>query len=207
MTHVKNVFLLVLTTLLTACGATPAPKELVEARAAYNRAASGPANSVNPAQVHVAKESLDIAERSFADDPSSPETRDRAYIALCKSQLAEAQAGSGEFERAAVHARRVLDRAPANATANLVVGLTMMEEKNYAAARDALQKAIAADPDSPKAFYQLSLALARLGDDEGARQYVQLYQDRLRAVEERVNALRAGGATTTERARPPRVPR
>ena len=39
----------------------------------------------------------------------------------------------------------------------------------------------------------MSLALARLGDDAGARQYVQIYQDKLRAVEERVSALRAGG--------------
>jgi tetratricopeptide (TPR) repeat protein len=121
--------------------------------------------------------------------------------------LAEAQAGLGEFEPAALHARRVLDRAPANATANLVAGMMMMEQKSYAAARDALQKAIAADPESPKAFYQLSLALARLGDEAGARQNVQIYQDKLRAVEERVNALRAGGTTAPERARPPRVPR
>jgi tetratricopeptide (TPR) repeat protein len=121
--------------------------------------------------------------------------------------LAEAQAGLGEFDSAALHARRVLDRAPSNATANLVIGLTMMEQKNYAAARDALQKAIATDPESPKAFYQLSLALARLGDEAGARQYVQFYQDKLRAVEERVNALRAGGASAPERSRPARVPR
>ena len=107
--------------------------------------------------------------------------------------LAEAQAGLGEFEAAAQHARRVLDRAPAMATANLVIGMVMMEQKNYAGARDALQKAIATDPDSPKAFYQMSLALARLGDAAGAQQYVKLYQDKLRAVEDRVAALRAGG--------------
>ena len=82
-----------LSLLLIACGSTPPPKELVEARAAYQRAQNGPANQVNPAQVHVAKESLDIAEKSFDDDPSAPETRDRAYIALRKAQLAEAQAG------------------------------------------------------------------------------------------------------------------
>jgi outer membrane protein OmpA-like peptidoglycan-associated protein len=78
---------------LSACSSTPAPKELVEARAAYSRAQSGTANQVNPAQVHVAKESLDQAEHAFAEDPDAPETRDRAYIALRKAQLAEAQAG------------------------------------------------------------------------------------------------------------------
>jgi outer membrane protein OmpA-like peptidoglycan-associated protein len=78
---------------LSACASTPAPKELVEARTAYSRAQSGNANQVNPAQVHVAKEALDQAEHSFADDPDAPETRDRSYIALRKAQLAEAQAG------------------------------------------------------------------------------------------------------------------
>jgi len=77
---------------LFACGTTNPPPELVQARAEYHRAQSGPASEVNPAQVHVAKESLDIAERNFNDDPGSPETRDRAYVALRKAQLAEAQA-------------------------------------------------------------------------------------------------------------------
>lgn len=143
-------------------------------------------------------EARDVLARSVELQPDSIEAM---------AALAEAQAGLGEFEAAGRHARRVLDRAPANATANLVVGLMMMDQKNYAAARDALQKTIAADPDSPKAFYQLSLALARLGDDAGARQYVQLYQDKLRAVEERVNALRAGGTVAPDRSRPARVPR
>jgi outer membrane protein OmpA-like peptidoglycan-associated protein len=88
-----------LSLVLVACGSTPPPKELVEARAAYQRAQNGPANQVNPAQVHVAKESLDTAEKSFDDDPSSPETRDRSYIALRKAQLAEAQAGMMMAER------------------------------------------------------------------------------------------------------------
>jgi tetratricopeptide (TPR) repeat protein len=143
-------------------------------------------------------EARDVLARSVELQPDSIEAM---------AALAEAQAGLGEFDRAAVHARRVIDRVPSNATANLVIGLMMMEQKNYAAARDALQKAIASDPESPKAFYQLSLALARLGDEAGARQYVQIYQDRLRAVEERVNALRAGGTATPGRSTPARVPR
>ena len=93
---------------LAACGSPPAPKELVEARAAYTKAQSGPANQVNPAQVHVAKESLDIAERAFVDDATSPEARDRAYIALRKSQLAEAQAGMMIAERDRDQAQRDL---------------------------------------------------------------------------------------------------
>ncbi|MDB4993549.1 MAG: outer membrane protein [Myxococcaceae bacterium] len=76
---------------LAACAAAVPPKELVEARSEYAKASGGTTNQLNPAQLHVAKESLDLAEAAFADDPSSDETRDRAYVALRKTQLAEAQ--------------------------------------------------------------------------------------------------------------------
>ena len=119
--------------------------------------------------------------------------------------LAEAQAGLREFDDATVMARRVLDRTPSNATANLVIGMILMERKEFAGARDALLRATAADPDSPKAFYQLSLAAARLGDESGAQRYVQQYQEKLKAVEDRVNELRAGGSLQpAHSARPPR---
>ena len=86
---------------LAACGTAMPPRELVEARAEYAKASAGPAAQLNPAQLHVAKESLDLAETAFNDDPSSAETRDRSYIALRKAQLSEAQAGllQAETER------------------------------------------------------------------------------------------------------------
>ncbi len=104
--------------------------------------------------------------------------------------LAEAEAGLGDVDAAGAHARHVLERAPSNATANLVVGLVALERRSYADARDALLKANHADPESPKVLYQLSLAYARLGDDVSARRYVDLYQEKLRSVEERIKALR-----------------
>lgn len=84
----------VLTTLALVSGcATPLPpKELVDARAAYATAAKGPAAQQTPADLHVAKQALDQAERSFNDDADSPATRDYAYIANLKSQYAEAAA-------------------------------------------------------------------------------------------------------------------
>ena len=66
------------------------PKELVDARAAYQSASKGPAAQQSPAELHVAKQSLDQAERSFNDDGDTPQTKDYAYIAIRKSQLAEA---------------------------------------------------------------------------------------------------------------------
>jgi outer membrane protein OmpA-like peptidoglycan-associated protein len=77
---------------LAGCGATLPPKELVDARAAYQTAAKGPAAQQSPAELHVAKQSLDQAERSFNDEGDNPQTKDYAYIAIRKSQLAEASA-------------------------------------------------------------------------------------------------------------------
>ena len=120
--------------------------------------------------------------------------------------LAEAESGLGNFDAAAGHAERVLQRSPASATANLVMGLVLIERRDYAGAQDALRKAMSADPDSPKAVYQLSLVAARLGDEAAARRYVGLYQEKLRAVEERIKMLRAGGSLATGPAATPKPP-
>lgn len=77
---------------LAACGSTLPPKELVDARAAFQSASKGPAAQQSPAELHVAKQSLDQAERSFNDDGDSPQTKDYAYIAIRKAQLADASA-------------------------------------------------------------------------------------------------------------------
>ncbi|MEP6859065.1 MAG: OmpA family protein [Deltaproteobacteria bacterium] len=75
---------------LTACGAHIPPKELVDARAAYDHAAGMESTSLVPAELHVAKESLAVAEHKFADDPDSQDVRDTAYVAMRKAQRAEA---------------------------------------------------------------------------------------------------------------------
>ena len=76
--------------LLFACASAPPPKELVDARDAYRRAEAGAAAKMVPAELHVARESLDAAERSFGDAPTSWDAIDSAYIALRKAQRAEA---------------------------------------------------------------------------------------------------------------------
>jgi outer membrane protein OmpA-like peptidoglycan-associated protein len=77
---------------LAGCGSTLPPKELVDARAAYQTAAKGPAATQGQAELHVAKQALDQAERSFSDEGDDPVTKDYAYIAIRKAQLAEASA-------------------------------------------------------------------------------------------------------------------
>src|ERR1700744_5243455 len=76
---------------VSACASTPAPRELVDARAAVVRAQSGPANTLVPAQVLSAQQALNRAEQAFSNHPDGPEVRDLAYIAQRTAQIAEAQ--------------------------------------------------------------------------------------------------------------------
>ena len=73
------------------CAASP-PKELRDARNAYRDAANGVAAQSNPAQLHTAQQSLTLAEKTFEEEGASHRTRDRAYVAMRKAQLAETQA-------------------------------------------------------------------------------------------------------------------
>jgi len=90
----RNLITSVLVTLgLAACGATPS-RELVDARAAYARASTGPAAQNVPAEVHKAEVALSRAESAF--NSGSPDQRDLAYVAERRSQLAEALSKQAE---------------------------------------------------------------------------------------------------------------
>jgi outer membrane protein OmpA-like peptidoglycan-associated protein len=69
--------------------ASVAPKELVDARAAYLQAANGPAAKLAPSQLDTARKALDRAEKEFVDHPDELKTRDYAYIAHRQAQLAK----------------------------------------------------------------------------------------------------------------------
>lgn len=99
MTKIKLTTSLGALCLLTAAGcAHQPPKELVDARAAYKQAASGIAQQENPAQLHTAENSLKLAEQTFQEEGDADVTRDRAYIAMRKAQLAEVQARVSQNE-------------------------------------------------------------------------------------------------------------
>jgi Tfp pilus assembly protein PilF len=104
--------------------------------------------------------------------------------------LAESEEGLGELGPAELHARRALARQDGNATANLVMGMLFMKRDNPAEAKDALARALAQDPELPKAHYQLSLALARLGDAAGSQRHLELYRKASKEMEERLRRLR-----------------
>jgi outer membrane protein OmpA-like peptidoglycan-associated protein len=86
---------------LLICGgcAGSVPRELKDARATYSRAAAGPPARESPAQLHVAAQALAVAEKTYEDEGDSDKARDRAYVAMRKAQLAEAQARIAQSER------------------------------------------------------------------------------------------------------------
>lgn len=79
---------------LFGCASTPPPKELKDARAAYQAAASSPGAVRAQADVAEARQALGRAEAAFDDDPTSDTTRDWAYIASRKAGSARAKANA-----------------------------------------------------------------------------------------------------------------
>lgn len=88
--------------------ATTTPVELVNARAAYDRAAAGPAAKVTPADLHKARSALDQAEQNFAAGNDEATTKDLAYIAERTAQIAEARAQTAIAEKKGEGAKQEL---------------------------------------------------------------------------------------------------
>ena len=84
---------IVFASLLVACGTTMPPRELLDARAAYEKAKAGEATKLKPESLHEAKVALDQAELAYQDDATSDRTRDLSYVAERKAELAMALAG------------------------------------------------------------------------------------------------------------------
>jgi outer membrane protein OmpA-like peptidoglycan-associated protein len=74
------------------CASVAAPADLLTARSAYNHASHGPAAQLAAADLDSARESLAVAERAFTRTGDSQETRDTAYVATRRAQIAEAHA-------------------------------------------------------------------------------------------------------------------
>jgi len=108
--------------LLGACAHSP-PAELVDARAAYEQAATGPSQKYNPAELHVARESLIRAEALFDEKGDTSVVRDQAYIARRKAELADTLARTEALRREAAaatqQARLAKDREATRTRAEL----------------------------------------------------------------------------------------
>jgi outer membrane protein OmpA-like peptidoglycan-associated protein len=86
---------------ILGCAAAMPPQDLVNARTAYDRASRGPAPAFNPADLHTAKEQLDVAEAAFREDGDTQNTRDQAYVAVRKTELAETVARTKQANQSA----------------------------------------------------------------------------------------------------------
>ncbi len=127
-----------------ACASVqPVPRELVDARDAYNRAVAGPGAELAPAQLHTAKQSLDRAEHEFEDEPEAVETRDLAYVAQRKAQIAESQAGAELAKQQEVQANKGLGEAKDSLNQQTTAQLASAKEalaKSQMQTREALVK-------------------------------------------------------------------
>lgn len=89
MKTISGVIILTFVAFFAAC-ASMAPKELINARSAYQHASEGPAAQLAPAELHKAHAALAQAEESFQKEPDSYKAKDLAYVAQRKSELAGA---------------------------------------------------------------------------------------------------------------------
>jgi outer membrane protein OmpA-like peptidoglycan-associated protein len=128
---------------LFACATTTTPTELIDARAAYRRAASGPAAEHSKAQLATAKRALDRAEEEFDDDGNEQDTRDLAYIAERLAQGAESEASLVLAQKDRSEAEKQLELAKAanqRATQEALAGANSELESERAARLEAERK-------------------------------------------------------------------
>ncbi|OJH42553.1 OmpA family protein [Cystobacter ferrugineus] len=79
------------TVALSGCAAMT-PRELVDARSAYQEASAGPAVQYAPDALGQARDALDEANRVYDREKNTERTRTLAYVALRRAQIAESLA-------------------------------------------------------------------------------------------------------------------
>ncbi len=150
-----------------ACGASMPPKDLVTARSAYERASRGPTAKLNPADLHVAKQQLDVAEKAFREDGDTQHTRDQAYLAARKTELAEVVARTRQSKQTeagvidAMHADQA--KTVANTSAELGRAKSQLTAQNVAfvAQGTALKEETARREEAEKRAAQAAADLAK----------------------------------------------
>lgn len=150
-----------------SCGSAVLPQELASARGAYDRAARGPAASLNPTDLHTAKQSLDAAEQSFEAEGDTQVTRDLGYAAERNAETAESRART---MRAAAETEQVIAQMHAatategkRTTAELAVANAQLASKDQALQLQgaALQSEMQRRQDAEKRAAQAAADLAK----------------------------------------------
>jgi outer membrane protein OmpA-like peptidoglycan-associated protein len=133
---------------VAACASAP-PRELHEARTAYDHALHGPAAQLAPGDLRVARQQLQQAESSAVGDPSSQDTRDLAYAAIRASQIAE------------VHAREVQARIQREQAIDELSQIRAQQVRVTSAALSTARQELA---DAQQRAAEQAADLARLGN-------------------------------------------
>ena len=151
----------------TGCATTP-PPELVDAREAYRRASTGRAAQAAPAELHVAGQALATAEQSFRNNPDSYQTRDLAYVAERKAQLAEATASISVEQKSQAQSKEDFQAAQGKVVAKTKQDLSKTRtalaasERSGEATAEKLSTEQAARADAEKRAADAQAALAKL---------------------------------------------
>ena len=147
--------------LLISCAASVPPPELVSAREAYQRASTGQAAQLVPAELHKAKQALAVAESSFQEDATSFRTRDLAYVADRKAKLADALAVTAVENAAATKANKEYDATQTEIVKNAKAEVTALEASGLIAGEQ-LASSELARRDAEKRAAEAQAELAKL---------------------------------------------
>jgi outer membrane protein OmpA-like peptidoglycan-associated protein len=165
--------------LVAGCATAP-PPELREARAEYQRARTGAAAQLAPAQLGRAANALSQAEQAFADNPDHPLTRDLAYAARREAEVAESAARSVEESQRQAAAMASVDAAQRR----LAEGASSAEE------RARLEAIARAEADRARALQAQEATQAREQATHAREQATQAEQQATQARQQADEAAR-----------------
>ncbi|MDB4964942.1 MAG: hypothetical protein JWN44_631 [Myxococcales bacterium] len=150
--------------LFAGCATTP-PTELRDARAEYERARTGAAAQLAPADLHRAEQALAQAEQAFAEDPRAPVTVDLAYAAQREAEVAESAARSAQVAQ-----KRAADEA---AIAAAQRDLQTQRQAAQTQAESATQARADAERRAQEAAAQRQVAEAQVQQERASREQTE----------------------------------
>jgi outer membrane protein OmpA-like peptidoglycan-associated protein len=161
MKTIATLGLLSACSMFAACATVGVPQDLLTARTTYDRASHGPAAQFDPADLHAAKETLDAAEKSFVDNGDTQDTRDAAYTADRRTQIAESRARAlmADQDKAKVVADM---NASQTATVRTTAAALGRANQQLATQGQALQTETRRREDADKRAAQAAADLARI---------------------------------------------
>ncbi|MBL8954626.1 MAG: OmpA family protein [Myxococcaceae bacterium] len=144
-----NRLIIISSTLLAAACAAVAPNALVKARADYDTAQQGPAGRHTPADLYEAKKQLDKANAEFETNGDTYLTRDYAYVASRKVEIANAKArietDRQQMSSLAAEATQLRDQQYESKKNELNLTQKQLEEQRQATALNAQEAAAKAE--------------------------------------------------------------